>query len=324
MPVQIWTPTAPNADSAALGLGIAGAGRSLGRALEKIGEEHKRNATQAKAVETFLSTLPEDQLPMDLQAFKNLSAKEKIGVGMGLLQGQQFRNSQQEGQVNLARLAEINQRMQTQQAETANAAKSPAFLSALSRYRQPTLEAMPAGVEGPPNQVPGLDALSAAGRASEETGFQVPPTALARILDEIGQSEGGNSLFTGADLGKLRPTELPGVHFMPTSRGGGQVVTDPTQPQRPGAAKPTDEGMIEIPDPDDPIYGPRIRIPVSVARSQYPHLLKRLETGKPGAAAPDGASNNELKLAQDAIAAGRDRKKVAAQYKQRTGKDLPP
>jgi hypothetical protein len=46
-------------------------------------------------------------------------------------------------------------------------------------------------------------------------------------------------------------------------------------------AKP-EEGTIELPDPDNPVFGPRIRIPISVAEKKYPHLLKGLQA--PGSA----------------------------------------
>lgn len=239
MPVQIWTPTAPNADNAALGLGIASAGRSLGSALSKLADEHKRKNTQAKAVETFLSTLPEDQMPMDKLAFKNLSADQKIGVGMGLIQSQQFQQGQQQSQLNLAGLARIHQQMQADQDAAANNARSPAFLSALSRYRQPTLETMPPGVEGPPNQMPGLDFSGAAGLAAEETGYQLPTREVGDMLERLlaEEGEGINSLFKPHELGVIRPTSMPGVGYMPTSRGGGQPIIDPTVPQRPAAER---------------------------------------------------------------------------------------
>lgn len=195
MAVQIWTPTAQNADNSALAAAIGGAGKSLGAALARMGEEHKRNATQAKAVETFLSTLPEDKMPMDMQAFKNLSAKEKIGIGMGLLQGQQFKQEQQRTELLGSQLRDVNERISARAAEATNMARGPKFLSALSRYRQPTLETMPPGVEGPANLQPGMDFSGAAGRAADETGFQLPTAALSRLLGEMGDDAGN----TGAD-----------------------------------------------------------------------------------------------------------------------------
>lgn len=241
MAVQIWTPTAPNADSSALAHAIAGAGASLGNALAKVAEEHKRNATQAKAVETFLSTLPPDKLPMDLQAFKNLSAKEKIGVGMGLLQGQEYQQNQQRTAMFGAQLQKYNQEMESDRAASANAAKSPAFLSGIARHMQPTLETMPAGVEGPPNQFPGKAFNAAVGAAVEETGFQPPPSVLARMLDQMGQGE------TGAN-GPLNFDEDPvsGSRF---ARTGKSVL--------PSGVNPSKQKMEPIPqyDGDENLIG---------------------------------------------------------------------
>lgn len=76
------------------------------------------------------------------------------------------------------------------------------------------------------------------------------------------------------------------------------------------ANKKEAEGFIEVPDEKDPLYGPRIRLPLSQAREKYPHLLKRLESGGGGGA--DGAS--QYKSAEDvkaALKAGKVKKEEA-------------
>jgi len=118
----------------------------------------------------------------------------------------------------------------------------------------------------------------------------LPPSALSRLLDEAND---GNAIFRREDLGMARPTGVSDVDFVPTSKGGGQLLD-----RRPPASKPNDEGHIELPDAEDPVYGPRIRIPVSVAREKYPHLLKRLEAG--AAAGSASAESQPVALPKDA------------------------
>jgi hypothetical protein len=63
------------------------------------------------------------------------------------------------------------------------------------------------------------------------------------------------------------------------------------------ANKKEAEGYIELPDEEDPLYGPRIRLPLSQARDKYPHLLKRLESGANGKAASQYPDANAVKAA---------------------------
>lgn len=64
--------------------------------LERRQEERKALGTQAKAFEALLGSLPEADRPLDIEAFKLLSAGDKVAVGTGLLQAQGYRKAQAE------------------------------------------------------------------------------------------------------------------------------------------------------------------------------------------------------------------------------------
>jgi len=81
-------------------------------------------------------------------------------------------------------------------------------------------------------------------------------------------------------------------------RGTPQVVREDKQA----------EGFIEIPDEKDPLYGPRIRLPLSQARDKYPHLLKRLESGGGGASGAITTKAQFDALPKGSIYTGKDGK----------------
>jgi hypothetical protein len=230
-------PHAPLSPSNGLGAGIESFGANIGAAIQRASEEHKRNATQAKAVETFLSTLPPDSLPMPMQAFKNLSAQDKIGVGTGLLQAQQWKRDQQHEQLFGAQLREADEQMNARRASAENATRTPAFLEAVSRLRRPGMgNPLPEGFEGPTMR-PGFDVPAALGRASRETGFQIPPAALGKVLEDLGQTEASKSYFGDLKPGTVVPLrtldgkEFPGMGLSPVGPNAGQIVTDPSSVQ---------------------------------------------------------------------------------------------
>lgn len=309
-PIQIWTPIVQE-DTSSIANAIAGAGDSLGRGLaglaerlEKRKEEQKREQINAKSADTLFKANPELQkaLGMDEHAFLGLPRAERIAAVAG--------------GISHLTLQQANAKAMREQEEYARQATSAAALQrAAGTTAQRNLERYYEGDEG----YTGLPAF-------DEAMFQNPGMVNAPNFNEFARTVQGardsGSLFKPDELGKIRPTEYPGVGFVPTTKGGGQIVYDPTTPNRPSGPRPGDEGTIEIPDPDDPVYGPRIRIPVSVARKEFPHLLKSIDKGKP-APAEDAAAAKELQQANEAIAAGVDRRKVAAKYKERTGKDLP-
>jgi hypothetical protein len=144
---------------------------------------------------------------------------------------------------------------------------------------------------------------------------------LAAIQKLTTYGEGGREGFTKAELGVPRP--VPGIEAtfaIPTSSQQVQITKAKPSGAKAGATPVYDEskqllghwvasgdgethwvpeakpqtGMIELPDPNDPIYGPRIRLPISVAKRDYPHLLKRLEPGTAAAVTAAGTQQDPL------------------------------
>jgi hypothetical protein len=144
---------------------------------------------------------------------------------------------------------------------------------------------------------------------------------LAAIQRLTTYGEGGRQGFTKAELGVPRP--VPGMEAtfaIPTSSQQVQIAKAKPSGAKAGATPVYDEskqllghwvasgdgethwvpeakpetGMIELPDPHDPIYGPRIRLPISVAKRDYPHLLKRLEPGTAAAVTATGTQQDPL------------------------------
>lgn len=89
---------------------------------------------------------------------------------------------------------------------------------------------------------------------------------------------------------------------------GTKILTDRRGRSTPQVVRESKEsdGYIELPDEQDPMYGPRIRVPLSQARKEYPHLLKRL--GGSSASAPASAykSADDVKAALKAGKVSRD------------------
>ena len=75
----------------AIGAGIEQLGAGVAEAVTAVDQRHKEEAKQGKAAEVFYQAIPEDQRPMDLQAFKNLAAKDKVATMRGLVEGQGYR-----------------------------------------------------------------------------------------------------------------------------------------------------------------------------------------------------------------------------------------
>lgn len=304
-----------NADAAPIAAGIASAGESLGRGLagiaermEKRKEEEKQRRQRGKAASSFYRASPELQqaLGQTPDAFDSLSDDDKQaavagGINALSLMREQTRAAQQKAQYD----REMNSGAALQQMAGATAQGNLEQL-----YENPEL------YQGAP--------------AFDQALFRNPAAVNAPNFNEfsravMGQNEGRGSMFRRDDLGKALPTGVENVDFIPTSKGGGQLLD-----RRPTEPKANDEGVIEIPDPNDPVFGPRMRIPISVARKSYPHLLKALDAPAAPAATPEPAKggtainyDDELKRAQNAIAQGRSRAKVAEIFKARTGKDLP-
>ena len=93
---------------------------------------------------------------------------------------------------------------------------------------------------------------------------------------------------------QILPGPFPNTKIVTDARGRStpQVVHEDKTP----------EGWIEVPDPNDPVYGPKIKLPLSQALKDYPHLLERLKPGgsKPATAA-EAAPEDPKKRVKDTI-----------------------
>lgn len=133
-----------------LGAGFASAGDSLANAIE----HHKKLGSQAKAFETLLSTLSEDERPISLDEFKNLSAQDKVSTGAGFLQAQGYQHAQEEMKNAQQRRLTLADSLQGAQEQRANTARFPEFARSLTEATAPTTGQMQDFYEGPPGVMP--------------------------------------------------------------------------------------------------------------------------------------------------------------------------
>lgn len=285
--------------------------------LEKRKEEQKRTNQQAKAVDAFLGAMTDEQRSglgiRDMNEFKNRSAADKRDFALGLKMRQEYdaaRLMRDRFDFDQKQAAEERKRQDEADRALGEALRRgqqsmpPANLPPLlpppapspfadpSRFQLRLNPQRPAPSLPPPSfsqQQPTFPPPTASASLSPEefmrrvaenpAALRSPAAAdlLREMLRAKAGGEGVNSLFRADELGVARPTSVQDTYFMPTSRGGGQVVIDPRAPMRPAGDKVSDEGYIEMPDPSDPMFGPRIRIPIKVAREKYPHLLKQLD-----------------------------------------------
>lgn len=271
--IQVWTPFTADrhvaAGGAALAAGIGGGLSSLGDAIGKMVDEKKKKGQLATVLRRKLSILaPDRKGDFDTMGLEDLQGEEEGQVAQSL-QAKRAR----EMELHDAVLQQHQLRNQTIADAIANQAKEPAFMGRMSELMQPGLESLPTGQEGPANLVPGMDVGQALMQSGADTGFRPP---LAVVLDDLIREGGGR-----IDWEKSKPREFA------TQSGRRGVYGKSGQFQFEDATpKVTDEGSIEVPDPSDPMYGPRIRIPIKEAREKYPHLLKGIHTpaGAPAAA----------------------------------------
>lgn len=274
----------------ALARGISQGVGGLSKALENITKKKKDEASLANVLRKKGSLLQPDRK----DEFATMSLDELRGEDEAFTVGKALeREATQQAQ----RQQQIDMMLRKAAMDEAQSQAMQGFAGAFANAQpgNATMENFYENGDGTmPRPTPSLS-----DRLAEGMG-QFPAAAASPQFDNtlsamIGAEDrrGANSLFKPEELGTMRKTDVPGIYYMPTSRGGGQVVTDPTMPQRPNAEKPSDEGTIEIPDPNDTAFGPRIRIPLSVARSRYPHLLKALDAPKAPASNPAEESTLE-------------------------------
>ncbi len=205
MPIQIWS----NPNLAAeiqtqagrdLGQYIAGTGAQVGHDLGDVLEYHNNLGKQAKAFESLLSTLPEDERPMPIEQFRNLSAKDKVSSGKGFIEAQGYRRAQEEMQNMRARRDALDR-------AAANDARLPQFMSSLgelsqARPRLPVGELPPDAYAAPntagmvpdfsamAESTPGLRGLPLLGEASKRSGYRPD---LRGTIDDIIRGAGDSA-----------------------------------------------------------------------------------------------------------------------------------
>lgn len=131
-----------------------------------------------------------------------------------------------------------------------------------------------------------------------------PPVTAARVRELLPSHPDAANNGNFADLLRILQTgdtqeDAGGPPQIMEGPFGTKLVTDARGRGTPQVVRneKAAEGFIEIPDEKDPLYGPRIRLPLSQARDKYPHLLKRLES--PGA----DSAGSAYKSAEDVKAA---------------------
>lgn len=309
MPIQMWTPMA-QPDTSSVANAIAGAGRDLGAGLagiadrmEKRKEEDKQRRQRGKAAESFFKASPDLQkhIGMTPDAFGSLSDDDKQAAVAGGINA-----------ISLARANEEALRKQKEYERQASSAE--ALQAAAAAAARGNLERYYEFPEQFPQGAPTFD----------QALFNNPAAVNAPNFNEFARAtqpqQVEQTFFDKSQVGRGIPiltpdgTPIPGTYTTPIGPRAGQLITDPTTPQRPSAEKPTDEGSIEVPDADDPVYGPRIRITIKTAREKYPHLLKRLEppagtqpapaSGPASAPAAGGPPSISTRAQYDALKSG--------------------
>lgn len=227
----------------ALGGGIGGGMASMADAFAKAQEKKKQIAAQGKAADAFVKSNPEalKSLGMTPEDWALQSPMDKHAAMQGAIGAQAFAQGAQAGQVRTLQMLEMEQRLQAQEAERANAGKFGGFLKEAGGLMQPRLEGPGAGMEGPANQLPGLDAFSAMGTAAERSGYRPDPKTLDDLMRVNERQNGGGAaqFFNPDQFGKGVPVTrpdgsvVPGAYVTPLGPNSSTTVTDPTLRTKP-------------------------------------------------------------------------------------------
>lgn len=301
MALQIYTPDRTAdfrmAGLSALASGIGGGFSqglaSMSEAFTKAQEKKKQLASQGKAADALFKASPElaKLTGMTPEDWALLAPEDKIAAVQGAQGAQAFEEGQRKGRLDVMRLMAAEQ-------ELANAEREPAFLNELAQMGQaPEAVPSPMNNEAFDQRTRPVDLAGLAGAAGR-TGYRLDMRTADDLLRaaNAGKADGevmapGEFIedpITGTRFLTRGKTMLPSGTNPAKMVGEAEPVVDPrtgallghnvfngkTKTFKPVRAN--EEGVIEIPDPADPMYGPRIRIPMSVAKEQYPHLLKQL------------------------------------------------
>lgn len=85
-----------------IGAGIQQLAAGVSDGMTAADERHKQEAKLGKAAETFFEAIPEKERPMDMQAFKNLAATDKVAKMKGLVEAQAYRKGAEDIVTQLA------------------------------------------------------------------------------------------------------------------------------------------------------------------------------------------------------------------------------
>jgi hypothetical protein len=250
---------------------------------EKRETVSQQEADFARSAEFYFKGNPEalSQVGLTDTEFKNLSAREKAVAGLTAIKAMEMARADagrksgeqaaQQKQVSAAALARVLQdagslNEQEVLAEGRGPVRQTRRPVAMTPQRLQTVLARNPAAVNAENFAPNINALR------------------ALLTDTTASADAG--MPESATMGESD------VIF---NRKTGQFQISPFS--KAAANKKEAEGYIELPDEEDPLYGPRIRLPLSQARDKYPHLLKRLESGASGKAASQYPDANAVKAA---------------------------
>jgi hypothetical protein len=271
---------------------------------ERAKEEEKQRAREFKSLQEYADVglgVPKDQtLTLDLDTLRGLVQ------GKTLQQAREKEATQQRYQTALAKMAE--QQVSAGEAlpafmQSFNAglvgAGGPAFAEASAGRPASGVEMTPGmaaagltpGMVGSRSGVGGVTPLEAFVSAARGPGAAaVGSQQLDNLLMGLSRFEaaGGKSPFQLGPEGivDLAKYGMPGAYAVKTSSGQYQLREDPGLAAKARQeAKPEDEGYIDIPDKENPVFGPKTRLPLATVRKSFPELWKKIQTATEGGAA---------------------------------------
>ena len=231
-----------------------------------------------------------------------MSSKERVATAAGAMKGILFKQGLAEFKQKTDEAGQM-MKLRTQQIASAKAlteglatdrAQAKTFWDTFNQGMQPgtagDANPMAPGQAGAPEVAAGTpDAALAFLNAARKAGG-MPPAVAGDALRFLTQQEKSGQAGAGAP----EMTTLGQVDTI-FNRKTGQFQLSPYSKE---AAKPED-GYIELPDPENPVFGPRIRLPLSMAEKKYPHLLKALSAADSTAAkaAPEAPKDPKTRKA---------------------------
>jgi hypothetical protein len=237
MALNVYTPFTADrsilAGGQALGAGIGGGLASVGDALAKALERKQREGK----ISEQLGKLLETAYPERADEFKTWSLPQK----QGFLEGEALKSAQRKEGIEMERLlGDIQDQIEAR----ADRARNRALPGAMRQLLEAPLaigtgplsnEAFDARVSSASGISPGALALL---RAAEQSGAPIPPS----VLDDLirGGREEEAPFFQPSQASRALPligpdgAAIPGMFQVPVGPRASQIITDPTQPQRPG------------------------------------------------------------------------------------------